>query len=286
MSDVFNYLEKEFDDVADFGDNGDRANWQMMNPTLGATSLMRYRPASGKTGKVNCMAVNCDYGNLLLSTAYTTAQNGALMQLRFDSTVKAEHKFNWTGLSGYIGGADDYLSESEWILPGYDMEIAATTVIDLYVTGSTNVRRMIYVELHGTLDDGTVVRAIAKQAVDGTTATAVSIYTVPSGRTLYWDCITISTRHIDLYAAKGYIVYNGMPVMAVDVMQTEIGGVYGIVFPLWEMPVTDGNSFGFRVDSFECGNELLACALYSHEESVGGGGAARVIGSPVVRRIR
>jgi hypothetical protein len=288
MSDSFNYNEKTFDDVADFGDNTDRVNWIMMNPTLGSTSMMRYRPSAGKTGKVNCMGVTVDYGKLLLSGAYTAAQAGARVQVRFDSTIKFEHQFNWTGLSGYIGGADDYNSESEIMLAGYDMEIATGTVIDVRITGASNVRRMIYIELHGTLDDGTVVRAIAKQAVDGTTVTDVPLYTVPASRTLYWDCIVISTRHIDLYAGKGYVVYNGMPVMAVDLMQTELGGVCGLVFPLWEMPVTEGNSFGFRLDSFECGDEIVACSLYASEADVCGGGglASHPVGSAVVRRLR
>jgi len=215
---------------------------------------------------VNCLAATVDFGNLLLSGAYTAAQNGALLQIRFDSTIKFEQKFNWTGLSGYIGGADDYLSEAEVIMPGYDMEIAADTVIDVRVTGALNIRRIVYFELHGTLDDGTVVRAIVKQAVDRTAATNVALYTVPTGRTLYWDCLVMSTRHIDLYAGKGYIVYNGMPVMVVDMMQTDLGGVCGIVLPLWEMPVTEGNSFGFRLDSFECGNEIVACSLYASED--------------------
>jgi hypothetical protein len=104
-----------------------------------------------------------------------------------------------------------------------------------------------------------------KQAVDGTGATSVPIYTVPASRTLYWDSIIVSMRHIDLYSGKGYIIYNGMPVMAVDVMQTELGGVYGLVFPFWEMPITEGNSFGFRIDAFEAGQEVVAAALYAHE---------------------
>ncbi|HXK36281.1 MAG TPA: hypothetical protein VJ553_01765, partial [Candidatus Paceibacterota bacterium] len=282
-----NYFEKTFDDVADFGDNTDRVNFIMQSPTLGATSMMRYKPASGKTGKVNCLALSCDFGNLLISGAYAAVQNGTLIQVRFDSTIKFETKFNWTGLSGYIGGADDSGSENEVIIPGYEMEIATGTVIDVRFTGAVNVRRMVYIELHGTLDDGTVVRVAEKQAVDGTTATNVALYTVPAGRTLYWDCITISTRHIDLYASKGYIVYNGMPVMAFDIIQTDVGGVNGLVFPFWELPITEGNSFGLRVDSFECGEELLAAALYASEivNCPGGSGAFRPVGSAVVRRI-
>jgi hypothetical protein len=53
--------------------------------------------------------------------------------------------------------------------------------------------------------------------------------------------------------------------MAVDVMQTELGGVAGLVFPFWELPVTEGNSFGFRIDAFECGYEIVAAALYASE---------------------
>lgn len=265
MSSTFEYTEKQFDDVADFGDNTDRVNLTAMFPTLGQTSMMRYRPAAGKTGKVNCMAVTCNFGALVLSGAYTTAQDGARLQVRFGGTVKAEHKMNWTGLSGYIGGADDYNAENELILTGYDMEVATGVAIDVYVTGGTNVRRIIYAELHGTLDDGTVVMECVKQAVDGTTATSVPLYTVPASRTLYWDSIIVSTRHIDLYSGKGYIVYNGMPVMVVDVMQTQLGGVAGLVFPFWELPVAEGNSFGFRMDAFECGYEIIGCALYATE---------------------
>lgn len=265
MSDVFEYNEKAFDEIADFGDNTDRVLITMMSPTLGSTSMMRYKPASGNSGKVNCMAISCDFENLLLSGAYTTAQAGCRLQVRFDSTVKAEHQINWTGLSGYIGGADDYNAENELMLCGYEMEIAAATVIDVYITGATNVRRMIYAELHGTLDDGTVVEECVKGPIDGTSAQSLALYTVPAGRILYWDNITISTRHIDLYSGKGYLVYNGMPVMAVDVMQTELGGVYGLVFPFWEMPITEGNSFGFRIDAFEAGQEVVAAALYAHE---------------------
>lgn len=268
MSDIFAYGENTFDDIRDFGDNTDRVNDVMGSPSLGQTSILRYGPSSGKIAKVNCIAAACDFGALLLSGAYTAAQAGARLQVRFGGTVKAEQQFNWTGLSGYIGGADDYNAENEIMLCGYDMEVAATIAIDLYVTGATNVRRMIYAELYGTLDDGTVVREAVKQAVDGTTATSVPIYTVPAGRILYWDSLIITTRHIDLYAGKGYLVYNGLPVMVLDFMQTEIGGVGGLVFPFWEMPVPQGNSLGIRIDDHECGNELIAAAAYTKEEPV------------------
>ncbi len=265
MSSAFEYNEKQFDEIADFGDNTDRVLLTMMSPTLGQTSMMRYKPAAGNTGKVNCMAVTCDFEKLLLSGAYTAAQDGCRVQVRFDTTVKLEHRLNWTGLSGYIGGADDYNAENELMILGYDMEIAAGVAIDVYITGGTNVRRMIYMELHGTLDDGTKVEECIKGPADGTPAVSFPLYTVPAGRTLYWDSIIISTRHIDLYSGKGYIVYNGMPVMAVDVMQTELSGVCGLVFPFWEMPITEGNSFGFRIDAFEAGYEIVAAALYASE---------------------
>ncbi len=76
MSSTFEYNEKQFDEIADFGDNTDRVLLTMMNPTLGSTSMMRYKPAAGNTGKVNCMAISCDFEKLLLSGAYTTAQAG------------------------------------------------------------------------------------------------------------------------------------------------------------------------------------------------------------------
>ena len=102
-------------------------------------------------------------------------------------------------------------------MTGYNTAIDASTVIDIYVTGKTNIRRMYYIEMAGTLDDGTEVNESVKQEIDGTTATAISLYTVPTGRILYLKQLVISTRHIDLYAGKGYLVYNGLPVMAIDV---------------------------------------------------------------------
>jgi len=239
MSDVFGYAEKTFDETGDFGDNTDRVNFIMMQPTLGQTSLLRYSVPTGKRARAKCLAVTCDYGGLFLSGAYATAQDGARLQVRFASTVKLEHKMNWVGLSGYIGGADDYNAENELMISGYDMEIAANTVIDVYVTGGTNVRRMIYAELYGTLDDGTKVKAAAKQAVTGVIGTVVSLYTVPAGRTLYWDLLVVKTRHIDLYAGKAYLMFNGLPAMVFDLMQGQswqiwharaLGSIHG---PSW-----------------------------------------------------
>jgi len=130
---------------------------------------------------------------------------------------------------------------------------------------------MINVELYGTLDDGTVVRAATKQAVDGTTPVAVPIYTVPAGRTLSMNQIVIGTRHIDIYSGKGYLTYNGLAVMAFDVAQTEVGGVYGLVFPFYDLPVKESASIGFRMDNFECGNESVSGSVYSTEIETGSG---------------
>jgi hypothetical protein len=219
-----------------------------------------------KKADVQCMALSCDFGARLLQGAYTTAQAGARVAVRFGGAAKFEQKFNWTGLSGYIGGADDYNAENEIMLSGYDTQVDASTVIDLLVTGDTNVRRMVYVEMYGTLDDGTEVRAENKAAVDGTTATAVPLYTVPAGRVLDLKQLAVTTRHIDIYAGRGYFMFNGLPVMAFDVAQTEIGGVYGLAFPFYDLPMAASASIGFRLDSFECGNEVVAASVWSAEE--------------------
>lgn len=272
MSDVVTYTEDTVDDVRLLGDQTDRTNWIMLAPTLGETSVVRYGCPSSKTAEVNLITGGVDFGAQVLSGAYAAAQDGARLQVRFDSTVKMEHRFNWTGLSGYIGGADDYGDENGLVIPGYDMEIATGTVIDLYVTGGTNVRRMIYITLMGTLDDGTRVRQCVKQAVDGTAATAISIYTVPASRTLYWDLLAITTRHIDLYAGKGYLVYNGLPVMAFDLAQSDIGSMVDFNIPLYAAPLSEGNSIGLRLDDFEAGNEIIFGSVYAKETAVGGGG--------------
>lgn len=278
MSDVIEHGEVTFDDVSMMGDNTDRVNDIMAVPTIGKTSIVRYKVPTGKTAQVNCIAVGCDYGKLLRSGAYTTAQNGALIQLRFGGTIYLEHKLNWTGLSGYIGGADDYNAENETMLPMYSFPVAASTVIDLRVTGGTNVRRMIYIELYGTLDDGTEVSERVKQAVDGTAATDVTIYTVPAGRILSIRLLVVKTRHIDLYAGKSYLVYNGLPVMVFDMMQTEIGGVGGLVFPLWGAQIQQSASIGIRYDSFECGNEVVSASVYAKEEPVRAATPSYVLG--------
>jgi len=271
MSDKIEYGEFTFSDVADFGDNTNRIDDIMAVPTLGKTSIVRYKVPVNHNANVNCIAIGCNFGNLLLSGAYTTAQDGALIRIRFNTVVKFEQKFNWTGLQGYIGGADDYNAENEIMLSGYNQEIDASTVIDIHVTGATNVRRMIYGTLYGTLDDGTIVRQEIKQAVDRTTATAITLYTVPAGRILRLHQLVVTTRHIDLYAGRGYLVYNGLPVMSFDISQTEIGGVYGLVFPFYDLPFKDSASIGVRMDSFECGNEIINASVYSTEIATGGG---------------
>lgn len=270
MSDKTEYGEVTFDDTSMIGDNTNRVDDIMAVPSIGKTSIVRYKVGSGLNARLNCMALSCDYKNLLLQGAYTVAQDGAQVQVRFGGTIQFEQKFNWTGLSGYIGGADDYNAENEIMLSGYDTLIDASTAIDAYITGKTNVRRMIYATLYGTLDDGTRVRAEVRQAVDGTAAASVPIYTVPVGRTLNMHQLVISTRHIDLYAGKAYMTYNGLPVMAFDIAQTEIGGVYGLVFPFYDLPLKESASIGFRHDSYECGDELIAASVYSTEQSVSG----------------
>ncbi len=271
MSDNIVYGEFTFSDVSDFGDNTDRLNDVMAVPTLGKTSIMRYKVPLNNNANVNCIAVGCNFEKLLLSGAYTTAQNGAIVRVMFNSVAKFEQKFNWTGLSGYIGGADDYNAENEIMLTGYNQEIDASTVIAIQITGGTNVRRMIYGSLYGTLDDGTIVQQDIKQAVDGTTVTSITMYTVPAGRILRLHQIVVTTRHIDLYAGRGYLVYNGLPVMSFDVSQTEIGGVYGLVFPFYDLPLKESASLGVRMDSFECGNEVVNASVYSTEEEISGG---------------
>jgi len=271
MSDKTEYGEIVFDDTSMIGDNTDRNTDAMAVPSVGKTSIVRYKVGANLNANVNCMALVCDYQKLLLWGAYKNAQDGAQIQVRFGGTIKFEQKFNWTGLQGYIGGADDYNSENEIMLSGYDTLIDASTAIDVYITGKTNVRRMIYATLYGTLDDGTRVRAEVKQAVDGTAATSVPLYTVPAGRTLDMHQLVISVRHIDLYAGKAYMTYNGLPVMAFDVAQTEIGGVYGLVFPFYDLPLKESASLGFRHDSYECGDELIAASVYSTEQAVSAG---------------
>lgn len=260
------YQETQFNDTSMFGDNTDRTNDVMATPSVGLSQVVRYKVPDRHESHVQCMALSCDYGKLLLQGAYTTSQDGAQIQVRFGGVVKFEQKFNWTGLSGYIGGADDYNAENEVMLSGYDTQVDASTAIDIYFTGKTNVRRMVYVSLYGTLDDGTVVRAEAKQAVDGTTATSVPVYTVPAGRILDLHQLVVTDRHIDLYAGKAYMMYNGLPVMAIDVMQTEVGGVYGIVLPFYDLPLKESASLGFRMDSFACGDEIVSGVVYAHED--------------------
>jgi len=268
MSNTIEFKETIFNDTAYFGDNTNRVDDVMAVPTTGQSSLVRYKIPTGYNATLGCIAVNCDFGALLLQGAYTTAQDGAQIQIRANSTVKFEQKFNWTGLQGYIGGADDYNAENEIMLSGYNMPFDAGTVIDVYVTGKSNVRRMINTELYGVLDDGTIIREETKQAVNGTVATSVPLYTVPAGRILYMQQLVICTRHIDLYSGRGYFVYNGLPVMTFDVSQTEVGGVYGLVFPFYNLPLKESASIGFRMDAFECGNETVAASVYSVESPI------------------
>jgi hypothetical protein len=284
MAGAVHYGEKTFDDISMFGDNSNRVDDVMATPSIGQASIVRYRIPDDNDATINCMAMSCDFRGRLLSGAYNRAQDGAQIQVRVDSTIYYEQKFNWTGLSGYIGGADDYNSESEIMMSLYDMAFASGTVIDLYFTGKTLVRRMVYITIFGTLDDGTVINTAIRQAVDGTTATAISVYTVPSGRTLYLRSITISTRHIDLFAGKGYFVYNGIPVMVFDVAQTELGGVYGLVFPFYSLPMKETSSIGFRLDSYECGNEVIAASVYSTETPISSGGFSGVSRARVVNQ--
>ena len=262
------YGETIFDDTAMFGDNTNRVDDIMAVPSIGLSSIVRYKVPTDNNAKVQCMALTCDYGKLLLQGAYTNSQDGAQIQIRFDGMIKFEQKFNWTGLSGYIGGADDYNAENEVMLSCYNSPVNGGTVIDVYITGKTNVRRIINAELYGVLDDGTFIRVPVKQAVDGTAATSVPVYTVPVGRTLYIQQFVVNTRHIDIYAGKGYLTYNGLPVMAFDVAQTEVGGVYGLVFPFYDLPLKESASIGFRLDSFSCGNEVVSGSVYSDESLV------------------
>lgn len=273
---MIEYGEKIFDDISDFGDNTDRANDIMAVPTIGQSSIVRYKVPANYEAAVQCLSISCNFEKLLLSGAYTTAQDGAQIQIRFGGTIKFEQKFNWTGLQGYIGGADDYNAENEIMLTGHNTPIDASTAIDIYFTGKSNVRRMVYIELYGTLDDGTEIRQPVKQAVDGTTAKAISVYTVPAGRTLYLKQFVITTRHIDLYAGRGYIVYNGLPVMSFDISQTEVGGVYGLVLPFYNLPLKESASLGVRHDSFECGNEVINASVYSTETTVNTGGSGAI----------
>ena len=143
MTIAIEYNEKTFDDVSDIGDNTSRVDDIMAVPSIGKTSIVRYKVPTNTNANVQCIALSCDFGKLLLSGAYTTAQDGAQVQIRFNSTIKLEQKFNWTGLQGYIGGADDYNAENEIMLSGHNLQIDASTVIDVYITGKTNVRRMI-----------------------------------------------------------------------------------------------------------------------------------------------
>ena len=262
------YGSVTFDDTSMFGDNTDRVNDVMAAPSVGLTSIVRYKVPDRTTAHVQCLALTCDYGAGLLSGAYTTAQDGAQVQVRFGGTIKFEQKFNWTGLQGYIGGADDYNAENEIMLSGYDTQVDAGTAIDIYFTGKTVVRRMVYATLYGVLDDGTNVHAEVKQAVDGTAATSIPLYTVPAGRILDLQQLVITDRHIDIYAGKGYLSYNGLPVMAIDVAQSEIGGVYGIVLPFYDLPLNPSASIGFRMDSYACGNEVVSGSVYAHEENI------------------
>jgi hypothetical protein len=259
------YQEVVFNDTSMFGDNTNRVDDIMAVPTVGVSSIVRYKVPVESKSNVQCMAVNCDFGALILSGAYMTAQAGARLNVRLNGVVKFEQQFNWTGLSGYIGGADDYNSEGEVILSCYNMACDAGSVIDLYVTGMTNVRRIINSELYGVLDDGTKVRVGIKQAVDDTVATAIPLYTVPAGRILTLNQLVITTRHIDIYSGKGYMTYNGLPVMAFDIGQTEIGGMYGLVFPFYNLPLKESASIGFRMDNYECGNESVSGVVYASE---------------------
>lgn len=285
MPSILEYGEYTFDEIRDFGDNTDRVNDIMMVPTLGQTSVLRYGVNTGYRDKINCIAVTASADQLVLSGAYAAAQAGARIQVRFGGTVKFETQFNWTGLSGYIGGSDDYGSEGEILIETHDSQVDASTVIDVYVTPNTNVRKAFYISLSGTLDDGTVVREEKKAFIDGTSAQSISLYTVPAGRYLELSYITISDRHIDLFFGKGYLVYNGLPVMIFNLFQTELGGMNGLVIPLWEAPLNEGSSIGFRVDSFACGGEIVAAALYGVSTAIptgGGGGGSRRRLLPVV----
>lgn len=262
------YGEQIFDDTAMMGDNTNRVDDVAAVPTVGVTSIVRYKVPNDTYANVQCMAFTCNYGKLLLQGAYTTTQDGAQVQIRFGGVIKFEQKFNWTGLQGYIGGADDYNAENEIMLSCYNSAIGAGTVIDVYITGKSNVRRMINVELYGVLDDGTYIRVGVKQAVDGTPATSVPLYTVPAGRILSLQQFVICTRHIDIYSGKAYFTYNGLPVMAFDSAQTEVGGVYGLVFPFYDLPLKESASIGFRLDSFSCGNEVITGTVYSTEQPI------------------
>ena len=67
--------------------------------------------------------------------------------------------------------------------------------------------------------------------------------------------------------------------MTFDVAQTELGGVYGLVFPFYNLPIKESGSLGFRHDSYECGNEIISGSVYSTETEISGGSG---IGLPTV----
>ena len=85
MAGVVEYGEQTFDDISMFGDNTDRLNDVMAVPSIGQTSIVRYKVPTGYNASVNCMALSCDYGARVLSGAYAAAQDGAVF--RFDGRM-------------------------------------------------------------------------------------------------------------------------------------------------------------------------------------------------------
>lgn len=292
MSDVAEYGEIQFDDISELGEQTDRLLDIMAVPTFGATPVLRYSVDMDHRSHIRCMALGCDFGYRLTNGAYTTAQDGARVRVLIDGVTAFEHKINWTGLSGYVGGADDYGSESEAMLQTYGISIASSVSISIALTGATAIRRMLYAQIYGTLSDGTEVSRSVKRSVDSTATTMMELYTIPTSMTMSMRGIFLTTRHIDGYAGKGYMVYNGMPVMVFDVMQQDVGPSYGLVFPFWAMHVPEESSIGFRIDDFEAGDEYVFASLYATESTMSSTGtvasasaAFRVLGSPVVRRV-
>lgn len=263
-NDVVEFDEEIFDDISLFGDMTNRVEFVRPFPSIASTRILRYKSPENKEAYANTMWAFGGYEAAVIGGGFS-GQEGARVSINIDGTTKFEHRLQWSGLNGYIGGADGYQDENQVCIPMYSMPFAASTVITLNVVSGADRRRAYYINLIGELDDGTSVREGVRQIVDGTASTDISVYTVPAGRILEAECIAISMRGIDGLMGRMSMMYNGEPIFSFEMIHGQIDSHLGLVFPLMRMELERG-VFGFRFDSFNCGDEYINSTMFVEEE--------------------
>lgn len=265
---MLTYGQVTFDTTDKFGDNGDRVNIYMLSPNYGQTLITRYVPTSARRGTIEGIHIGCGYVGMCVNGAYMGATSGAVIKVNIGSTTKMEHRLQWTGLSGYVGGADDTGSENEMYIHAHNQPVTAGDAITLYVTAALATRPMVYqTNLHGYLSSGAPVHASARTVIQSTTETAITVYTVPAGTTLAMQTLSMSIRLGDGFLGRACLVYGGVPIIPLELSQSDVGGMYGLSIPIMGAEIEQGVSLGFNFDSFNCVDETVNCLIVSREES-------------------